>query len=122
LVDLALERLPTRGLRPRGVNLGLWLDGVLLAIVCGRAFAAAEWATQAGVGVLNQLGSPLLLGVAATVAALDLLSYLWHRANHQLALLWRFHRVHHADADYHVSTALRFHPGELLLALPLRLG
>ena len=41
---------------------------------------------------------------------------------HEVGFLWRFHRVHHADADYHVSTALRFHPGELLLALPVRLS
>jgi sterol desaturase/sphingolipid hydroxylase (fatty acid hydroxylase superfamily) len=53
---------------------------------------------------------------------LDAVSYLWHRANHQVPLLWRFHQVHHADASFHVTTALRFHPGELLLALPVRLA
>jgi sterol desaturase/sphingolipid hydroxylase (fatty acid hydroxylase superfamily) len=36
--------------------------------------------------------------------------------------LWRFHAIHHADANYHVTTALRFHPGELLIALPVRLA
>ena len=126
VLGLLLERLlPHARLHPAWrSNLGLWLVGAsIMAVVCGACgFAAAEWATQAGVGVLNRLGAPLFLGVAATIAALDLLSYLWHRANHQFAVLWRFHRVHHADADYHVSTALRFHPGELLLALPLRLG
>jgi len=35
--------------------------------------------------------------------------------------LWRFHQAHHSDSDYTVTTALRFHPGELLLALPVRL-
>jgi sterol desaturase/sphingolipid hydroxylase (fatty acid hydroxylase superfamily) len=39
-------------------------------------------------------------------------------ANHRVPLLWRFHQVHHADARFHVTTGLRFHPGELLLALP----
>jgi sterol desaturase/sphingolipid hydroxylase (fatty acid hydroxylase superfamily) len=56
------------------------------------------------------------------LVALDLVSYLWHRANHGVAWLWRFHRVHHTDDAYHVSTALRFHPGELLLGLPVRLA
>jgi sterol desaturase/sphingolipid hydroxylase (fatty acid hydroxylase superfamily) len=56
------------------------------------------------------------------VLALDAVSYAWHRANHRWPLLWRFHRVHHADAAFHVTTALRFHPGELLLALPVRLA
>ncbi len=126
LLGLALERLvPHAELRPAWrANLGLWIvDASIMAIVCGACgFAVAEWATHGGVGILNELGSPIWLGVAATVTALDLLSYLWHRANHQLAFLWRFHRVHHADASYHVSTALRFHPGEILLALPVRLA
>jgi sterol desaturase/sphingolipid hydroxylase (fatty acid hydroxylase superfamily) len=37
-------------------------------------------------------------------------------------VLWRFHQVHHADASFHVTTALRFHPGELFLAPPVRLA
>ncbi|MEX2207714.1 MAG: sterol desaturase family protein [Myxococcota bacterium] len=125
-LGLALERLvPHAALRPAWrANLGLWaIDGLLMAIVCGTCgFAVAAWATHEGVGLLNQVGAPLWLGVAVAVVGLDLLSYLWHRANHEFPCLWRFHRVHHADADYHVSTALRFHPGELLLALPVRLA
>jgi len=125
-LGLALERLvPHAALRPAWrANLGLWLiDALLMAVVCGTCgFAVAALASSAGFGLLNATGAPLWLGVAVAVAALDLLSYVWHRANHQLPFLWRFHRVHHADADYHVSTALRFHPGELLLALPVRLA
>lgn len=125
-LGLALERLsPHAALRPAWrANLGLWLIGVaLMAIVCGACgFEAALWSRQNGVGLLNQLGAPLWVGIVATVAALDLLSYGWHRANHEIGFLWSFHRVHHADAAYHVSTALRFHPGELLLALPVRVG
>jgi len=123
---LALERIaPHVALRPAWrANLGLWAtNALLMAAVCGACgFAVATWATREGVGLLNQIGAPTWLGVAAAVAGLDLLSYAWHRANHELGFLWRFHRVHHADADYHVSTALRFHPGELLLALPIRLA
>jgi sterol desaturase/sphingolipid hydroxylase (fatty acid hydroxylase superfamily) len=96
---------------------------VLSAVVCGACgFAIAAWAQASGVGLLNALDAPLGAGIAATVVGLDLVSYVWHRANHQVAFLWRFHQVHHADADYHVSTALRFHPGELLLSLPVRLA
>jgi len=125
-LGLALERIaPHAALRPAWrVNLGLWLlNAILMAGVCGACgYAVAAWAQGAGLGLLNGFELPLVAGVVATVAALDLLSYAWHRANHQVGFLWRFHRVHHADADYHVSTALRFHPGELLLALPIRLG
>ncbi len=125
-LGLALERaVPHVALRPAWrANLGLWgIDAVLLAAVCGACgWTVAAWAQTSGIGLLHALTAPLAAGVALTVVALDLLSYAWHRANHQVGLLWRFHRVHHADADYHVSTALRFHPGELLLALPVRLA
>jgi sterol desaturase/sphingolipid hydroxylase (fatty acid hydroxylase superfamily) len=75
-----------------------------------------------GIGLLNDIDAPFAAGIAATVVGLDLVSYAWHRAMHEVGFLWRFHRAHHADANYHVSTALRFHPGELLLALPVRLS
>jgi sterol desaturase/sphingolipid hydroxylase (fatty acid hydroxylase superfamily) len=125
-LGLVLERVaPHAALRPAWrANLGLWLlDALLMAAVCGACgWAVAGWAQASGFGVLNAIDAPLAVGIAATVVGLDLVSYAWHRANHRVRFLWRFHRVHHADADYHVSTALRFHPGELLLALPVRLG
>ena len=55
------------------------------------------------------------------MVAVDAVAYLWHRANHRFAWLWRWHRVHHADRAFQVTTALRFRPAELLLALPVRL-
>jgi sterol desaturase/sphingolipid hydroxylase (fatty acid hydroxylase superfamily) len=125
-LGLVLERIaPHAALRPAWrANLGLWfLDALLMAAVCGACgWTVAAWAQTSGVGLLNEVDAPLGAGIAATVVGLDLVSYAWHRANHEIGVLWRFHRVHHADADFHVSTALRFHPGELLLALPVRLG
>ena len=51
---------------------------------------------------------------------LDLLIYWWHRANHVLPLLWRFHEVHHLDRFLDSTTAVRFHPGEVLLSAGFR--
>jgi sterol desaturase/sphingolipid hydroxylase (fatty acid hydroxylase superfamily) len=48
--------------------------------------------------------------------------YVWHRANHRLALLWRFHRMHHSDPEMDVTTATRFHLGEHIGATVLRLA
>jgi len=91
--------------------------------VCGAcAWTLAVSIQTSGIGLLNQIDAPLAIGIPATIVGLDLVSYVWHRATHEVGFLWRFHRVHHADTDYHVSTALRFHPGELLLALPVRLS
>jgi len=56
------------------------------------------------------------------VVVLDLCLYAWHRANHVVPLLWRFHEVHHLDETLDVSTAVRFHYGEVLLSALLRAG
>lgn len=56
------------------------------------------------------------------ILALDYTLYLWHRLNHGPAFLWRFHNVHHADLDMDVSTASRFHFGELILSSGFRAG
>lgn len=105
------------------VNGGLWVaSAVAVGVVCGGcAFTTARWATREGIGVLNWVAADAVVAAAVSLVALDLVSYGWHRANHRIALLWRFHQVHHSDAAFTTSTALRFHPGELLLSLPLRL-
>ncbi|MDE2292623.1 MAG: sterol desaturase family protein [Elusimicrobia bacterium] len=58
--------------------------------------------------------------VAAGVVALDLLNYWWHRLNHEVGFFWRFHRAHHVDTHVDTTTALRFHPGELLLSYGMK--
>jgi len=105
-------------------NATLWIvDAALIGLLCGAcACAAARWAEARGFGLFHSLQAPPLLVVAVTILALDLISYAWHRANHVIPFLWRFHRVHHSDPTFTVSTAVRFHPGELLLSLPLRLA
>jgi sterol desaturase/sphingolipid hydroxylase (fatty acid hydroxylase superfamily) len=104
-------------------NSGLWaLNAMVLGAVCaGCACTVSRWASGAGVGLLNQTVVPAWVAIPASVLGMDLVSYFWHRANHRVLFLWRFHQAHHSDPDYTVTTALRFHPGELLLALPLRL-
>jgi sterol desaturase/sphingolipid hydroxylase (fatty acid hydroxylase superfamily) len=106
------------------VNLGLWaVNLVVMGAVCGAcACSVAVWASRHGLGVLNAIDAPSWLALPVSVVALDLVSYAWHRANHVFPLLWRFHQVHHSDRAFTASTGVRFHPGELLLSLPLRLA
>lgn len=105
------------------INGGLWaINAVLLGLICGGcACTVSRWASETGVGLLNQAEAPTFAVLGVSVMGLDLISYFWHRANHRVSFLWRFHQVHHSDPSYTVSTALRFHPGELTLALPVRL-
>jgi sterol desaturase/sphingolipid hydroxylase (fatty acid hydroxylase superfamily) len=60
------------------------------------------------------------LGIWASLALdlllLDLWTYAWHRANHEWSPLWRFHRVHHLDQFLDATSAVRFHPGEVLIS------
>lgn len=106
------------------VNGAFWmLDALVVGMVCGAcACTAARWAEARQIGLLHAVGVPPWLALILTVVALDFVSYVWHRANHVVPILWRLHQVHHSDPAFTVSTALRFHPGELLLSLPLRLA
>lgn len=98
-------------------NLGLWLvnTGLSPLVVLPITAAAASvtlwtrpdwWSGWSG-SVLD-------------VVLLDLFLYVWHRANHELPVLWRFHEVHHLDQFLDTSTALRFHFGEVLLSAAVR--
>jgi sterol desaturase/sphingolipid hydroxylase (fatty acid hydroxylase superfamily) len=120
-----LQRVrPHAGLRGSWrLNGWLWaLNVIILGVVCaGCACTVSRWAAENGVGLLNQLGTDAWIAVPVALLSMDGVSYAWHRANHRLPLLWRFHQVHHSDPTFTASTGLRFHFGELLLALPLRL-
>jgi sterol desaturase/sphingolipid hydroxylase (fatty acid hydroxylase superfamily) len=61
-------------------------------------------------------------GLALDLLLLDLWIYWWHRANHEVPLLWRFHQVHHRDEFLDVTTAVRFHVGEVLISALVRAG
>ena len=56
---------------------------------------------------------PIVKGIVAFLI-MDYTNYLWHILNHKLPFLWRFHVVHHSDPDLDLSTALRFHFGEMI--------
>ena len=56
------------------------------------------------------------------VVALDLVIYIQHVVFHHVPLLWRLHRMHHADLDIDVTTGVRFHPLEILLSLAIKIA
>ena len=60
------------------------------------------------------------LGLMLDLLMLDFWIYWWHRANHRIPFLWRFHEVHHLDQFLDVTTAVRFHVGEVLLSTAVR--
>ena len=105
----------------RNLSLG-WLNGIALALLAAPLLVmAAGWAEERNFGLLRLIPLP---GAVATILGLVLFDgwmYLWHRANHEIGFLWRFHRVHHNDPEMDVTTTLRFHLGEIALSTLLRL-
>jgi len=71
-------------------------------------------------GVLNWLALPGWARFTAGFLIMDLTFYYWHRFNHTVHFLWRFHSVHHIDPDLDVTTSMRFHFGEVLLSTLFR--
>lgn len=94
----------------------------LRVLVAMSAVAVALHASEQQHGLLNHVALPVGVSVALAMVALDLLVYIQHWTFHRVPLLWRLHRVHHADRDYDVSTALRFHPIEIMASLGIKLG
>jgi sterol desaturase/sphingolipid hydroxylase (fatty acid hydroxylase superfamily) len=101
------------------------LNGALGALLAPLLLGAIALAEQHGLGLRHWLpldgALGVVLAVLLSVLLFDLWMYAWHRANHEIPFLWRFHQVHHTDPAMDATTALRFHPGELLISSLLNL-
>jgi sterol desaturase/sphingolipid hydroxylase (fatty acid hydroxylase superfamily) len=102
------ERLKTNGVVALSAAAGLRL--VLLPGIV----MAAQLVKIRKRGLLRLLALPRAARNLLAFLLLDYSNYRWHRLNHEWPLLWRFHQVHHADLDLDLSTALRFHVGEVM--------
>jgi sterol desaturase/sphingolipid hydroxylase (fatty acid hydroxylase superfamily) len=124
IAETLAPRRPLRG--ARGFR---WLHNLLLVAVgtavlrfgfpvLAVAFAgvgrAMSW------GVFNQVDVPYWVAVVVSFLALDFTIYVQHRLFHAVPLLWRLHRVHHADIDIDASTGVRFHPIEIALSMLIK--
>jgi sterol desaturase/sphingolipid hydroxylase (fatty acid hydroxylase superfamily) len=109
-------RHAARNLAVAGIN------AVAIALLFASAtVAVSEWGSSQQIGLLHLLGLPTPVQVVFAFLLLDVWTYWWHRANHRIPLLWRFHRMHHSDPSMDVSTATRFHVGEIAISSGLRM-
>lgn len=112
------ERFPARG-RRWATNWGMLIvDSVVLRILFpAAAVGVALWAEGAGFGLFNLIEVPFWLAFILVVLVLDFAVWLAHVASHHWLWLWRIHKVHHADVDLDVTSALRFHPAEIIVSM-----
>jgi len=109
----------------RGVtNLALGaIDSLALRLLVPLgAVGTAAWTAQAKCGLLHHLEAPPWIEGLAAFVALECLIYWQHRAFHRVPALWRLHSVHHSDPDLDTTTALRFHPLEILLSMGIKMA
>lgn len=107
-----------------------WLNNLGLVVVNtfttrilfpAAAVGTAIWAEQQQIGLLHLLGwSHLPVMLLISVILLDLFIWYQHLLFHKIPILWRLHRVHHADLDFDLTTGLRFHPIEVLLSMCIK--
>lgn len=133
LLFAALEALKPR--RPRAqprstrwvTNVGftilntgtMWLLALLLpALAVGAAWDASSQSW----GLFNQIQLPYAVEIILAILFFDFAIWFQHLITHKIPLLWRLHRVHHSDVDIDVTTAIRFHPLEILISMLLKIS
>jgi sterol desaturase/sphingolipid hydroxylase (fatty acid hydroxylase superfamily) len=118
------RRLTARKAPRWASNLALVAMNIVLArlVVPITAVAGAIAAETRGWGLLHLVAWPDWIEVVLAVLAFDLAIYLQHVMFHAVPVLWRLHRVHHADLDFDVTTGLRFHTLEILLSAFIKLA
>jgi sterol desaturase/sphingolipid hydroxylase (fatty acid hydroxylase superfamily) len=110
ITNLSITVLNTLALRALAIGLPLLAIGAALdaqAIQCG---------------LFNVVILPQWLAVCATILFLDFAIWAQHLITHKVPLFWRFHQMHHADRDFDVTTAVRFHPVEILASMLLKIA
>ncbi len=109
----------------RNLIMGAFNSALIALVFVGLWFAASVWADQYRFGLMHWLqdgiGLPGWAHAVGSVLLFDGWSYAWHRMNHEVPFFWRFHRVHHSDPNMDVTTANRFHIGEIFFSSLFRI-
>ncbi|GMR08627.1 MAG: sterol desaturase family protein [Gammaproteobacteria bacterium] len=103
-------------------NLGLvfFNSFIIRLLFPAAAIGVAGFAAENGWGLLNYYEVPFAIAVVTSVIAMDFIIYLQHVMVHAVPVLWRLHRVHHADPDIDVTTGARFHTIEIILSMLIK--
>ncbi|HJO04292.1 MAG TPA: sterol desaturase family protein [Acidobacteriota bacterium] len=100
----------------RNLFIGIFNSGIVAVLFSGFAVVAETWGDSNGYGLLRSYSVPRGVAIPVAIVLFDFWMYVWHRVNHAIPILWRFHRVHHADANMDATTGVRFHTVEVVLS------
>lgn len=105
-------------------NLGIVVvDTAFMRLVLPLLAVDVALAAEArGAGLFNFLELSGVFQIFLSIVLLDLVVYWQHRVFHRIPVLWRLHRVHHTDRDFDTTTALRFHPFEIVLSMAVKMA
>jgi sterol desaturase/sphingolipid hydroxylase (fatty acid hydroxylase superfamily) len=103
-------------------NIGLvfFNSFVIRILFPAAAVGVAISAKEHGYGLFNTYDVSPFIAIVASVVIMDFVIYVQHVMVHAIPVLWRLHRVHHADPDYDVTTGARFHPLEIILSMLIK--
>jgi sterol desaturase/sphingolipid hydroxylase (fatty acid hydroxylase superfamily) len=121
----APRRILAAGRMPRWPsNLGILIVDALAVriLIPTAAVGAALFAAGRGWGLLHLAGLRLSIAALVGFLVLDLVIYGQHVVFHKVPVLWRLHRMHHADLDIDVTTGVRFHPFEILISMLIKIA
>jgi sterol desaturase/sphingolipid hydroxylase (fatty acid hydroxylase superfamily) len=111
---------------PKPVKASRWLTNIMIVVIDSvlvrlvfksAAVGGAVWAADNGIGLFNNVAVPAIAAIAVSFVVLDFAVWLAHVASHKVPVLWRIHRMHHTDVDFDLTTAVRFHPIEIILSM-----
>ena len=125
ILESLLPRKQRTQSRPRR-----WTTNILMVVVDSLilrlvfpiiAVGTAIWASAKGWGIFNLWDGPIWAELILAVIILDGLIYIQHVLSHRIPILWALHKVHHTDRDLDVTSALRFHPIEILFSMAYKM-
>ncbi|MGV8855483.1 MAG: sterol desaturase family protein [Devosia sp.] len=130
IVELAHPRLE-RPEMAAALKTRRWLTNVGMLVISSvalrilfpaAAVGAALWAEADGIGLFHLMEVPIWLAAMISIIVLDLAVWFAHLLSHKIPWLWRIHRMHHADTGFDLTTALRFHPLEIIISMLWKIG
>lgn len=86
------------------------------------AVGTAYYADDNGIGLFNILNINQYISTILSLLMLDILIYGQHVMMHKVPLLWRMHRMHHTELGLDTTSAVRFHPFEIILSMIIKMA